>query len=97
MLYIVPTPIGNLDDMTFRAIDTLKKVDLVLCENTSVTQKLFKNYDIDTPTSVFYAQTGLKNIEKIYNIPLEYLTNNNSNIFNLIYSNIFIPASTVVL
>lgn len=64
-LYIVPTPIGNLEDMTLRAIRTLKEVDLVLCEDTSVTQRLFKEYGIETKTSVFYAQTGIKNIERI--------------------------------
>lgn len=63
-LYIVPTPIGNLEDMTLRAIRILKEVDLVLCEDTSVTQRLFKEYDITTKTSVFFAQTGIKNIEK---------------------------------
>ncbi len=64
-LYIVPTPIGNLEDITLRAIRILKEVDLVLCENTSVTQRLFKAHDITTKTSVFYAQSGIKNIEKI--------------------------------
>lgn len=64
-LYIVPTPIGNLEDITLRALRILKEVDLVLCEDTSVTQKLFKHYDLETKTSVFYAQTGLKNIEHI--------------------------------
>lgn len=65
ILYIVPTPIGNLEDMTLRAIRILKEVDLVLCEDTSVTQKIFKQYDITTKTSLFYAQSGVKNIEKI--------------------------------
>jgi 16S rRNA (cytidine1402-2'-O)-methyltransferase len=65
ILYIVPTPIGNLEDITLRAIRVLKEVDLVLCENTSVTQRLFKEYDITTKTSVFYAQSGIKNIEAI--------------------------------
>lgn len=64
-LYIVPTPIGNLEDMTLRAIRILKEADLVLCEDTSVTQRLFKEYDIETKTSVFYAQTGIKNIERV--------------------------------
>lgn len=64
ILYIVPTPIGNLEDMTLRAIRILKEVNLVLCEDTSVTQRLFKEYGIETKTSVFYAQTGIKNIER---------------------------------
>lgn len=64
ILYIVPTPIGNLEDMTLRGIRILKEVDLVLCENTSATQRLFKEYGIETKTSVFYAQTGIKNIER---------------------------------
>ena len=65
ILYIVPTPIGNLEDITLRAIRILKEVDLALCEDTSVTQRLFKAYDITTKTTVFYANTGIKNIEKI--------------------------------
>jgi 16S rRNA (cytidine1402-2'-O)-methyltransferase len=65
ILYIVPTPIGNLEDMTLRAIRILKEADLVLCEDTSVTQRIFKEYGIETKTSVFYAQTGIKNIERI--------------------------------
>lgn len=64
-LYIVPTPIGNLEDMSLRAVRILKEADLVLCEDTSVTQRLFKEYDIQTKTSVFYAQTGIKNIKRI--------------------------------
>ncbi len=64
ILYVVPTPIGNLEDMTLRAIRVLKEVDMVLSENTSVTQRLFKEYAITTKTTVFYAQTGIKNIEK---------------------------------
>lgn len=48
-LYIVPTPVGNLEDMTFRAINTLKEVDLILAEDTRTSSKLLKHYGIETP------------------------------------------------
>jgi len=48
-LYIVPTPVGNLSDMTFRAVELLRQADLVLAEDTRTTSVLFKHYDIHTP------------------------------------------------
>jgi 16S rRNA (cytidine1402-2'-O)-methyltransferase len=54
ILYIVATPIGNLADMTQRAIETLQKVDLVVCEDTRTSRKLLDKYSIKTPTASFY-------------------------------------------
>ncbi len=49
MLYVVPTPVGNLEDMTFRAIRVLKEADLILAEDTRTSSVLLKHYDIHTP------------------------------------------------
>lgn len=54
MLYIVPSPIGNLGDITFRAIETLKSVDLILAEDTRTSSKLLRHYNIDKPTSSYH-------------------------------------------
>ncbi|MFK7809176.1 MAG: 16S rRNA (cytidine(1402)-2'-O)-methyltransferase [Saprospiraceae bacterium] len=55
MLYLVPTPIGNLEDMTFRAINVLKEVDVVLAEDTRTSKKLFQHYEISTPLRAYHA------------------------------------------
>ena len=54
-LYLIPTPIGNLEDITFRAIRLLKEVDLVLAEDTRQTKKLFTHYEITTPLKAYHA------------------------------------------
>ncbi len=53
-LYIVATPIGNLDDITFRAVEVLKSVDLILAEDTRHSKKLLAHLDINTPLQAFH-------------------------------------------
>ncbi|MCM3483980.1 MAG: 16S rRNA (cytidine(1402)-2'-O)-methyltransferase [Staphylococcus warneri] len=53
-LFLVGTPIGNLADITYRAIDTLQQVDLIACEDTRVTRKLCNHYDIKTPLKSYH-------------------------------------------
>ena len=54
-LFIVPTPIGNLSDITYRAVDVLKTVDLILAEDTRTSSVLLRHYHIDTPVKSFHA------------------------------------------
>ena len=63
-LYIIPTPIGNLEDITLRAIRLLKEVDLVLAEDTRTTKKLFLNYDIETTLASFHMHNEHKVLAK---------------------------------
>ena len=54
MLYLVPTPLGNLKDMTFRAIEVLQSVDVILCEDTRTSSKLLQHYQIQKPLSPYH-------------------------------------------
>lgn len=63
--YIVATPIGNLSDMTFRAVEILKSVDVILCEDTRVTGVLLKHYGITTKTMSYHAQSSDQKSDKI--------------------------------
>ncbi len=54
MLYFVPTPIGNLNDISYRAVSVLKSADLILAEDTRVSGKLLKHFEIDTPMRAYH-------------------------------------------
>ena len=64
-LYLVPTPIGNLDDMTFRAVKVLKDVSLILCEDTRVSGKLMKHFEITAPLKSFHQHNEHKLVEEM--------------------------------
>jgi len=64
-LFIVATPIGNLGDITYRAIETLREADFVLCEDTRKTKVLLDKYEIKKPLKAYHQQTGETGIQKI--------------------------------
>jgi 16S rRNA (cytidine1402-2'-O)-methyltransferase len=64
-LYIVGTPIGNLADMTFRAIDTLKQVDVIAAEDTRHTGKLLHHFHIETPQTSYHAHNWRKRLPEL--------------------------------
>lgn len=66
-LYIVPTPIGNLEDMTFRAIRVLKEVDFILAEDTRTSGKLLKHFEISTQMHSHHMHNEHRSIEGILN------------------------------
>jgi 16S rRNA (cytidine1402-2'-O)-methyltransferase len=67
-LYIVATPIGNLSDITFRAIDALKSVNLILCEDTRKTRILLDRYQIKTPALSYHQHSKLEKINYIMDL-----------------------------
>ncbi|MFT0714089.1 16S rRNA (cytidine(1402)-2'-O)-methyltransferase [Flagellimonas lutimaris] len=64
-LYLVPTPIGNLEDMTLRAIKVLKDVDVVLAEDTRTSGKLLKHFDINTPLQSHHMHNEHKQVDTL--------------------------------
>jgi len=64
-LYIVATPIGNLEDVTLRALRTLREVDFILCEDTRVTKRLLSKYETTTPTISYHQHSGEAKVNKI--------------------------------
>jgi 16S rRNA (cytidine1402-2'-O)-methyltransferase len=66
--YVIATPIGNMGDITLRAIETLKNVDLILCEDTRETKKILDKYNINKPTMSYHAQSKLSKTDKIFEL-----------------------------
>ena len=63
--YVIGTPIGNLEDITYRAVRILSEVDLILCEDTRVTINLLNKYGINKPTMSYHSQSKLSKVDKI--------------------------------
>jgi len=64
-LYITATPIGNLGDVSLRALETLKQVDLILCEDTRVSKRLLDKYEIKTPVLSYHQHSNAKKVKEI--------------------------------
>lgn len=71
MLYLVPTPIGNLKDITLRAIEVLKEVDVILAEDTRTTSHLLNHYQITKPLSPYHQHNEHKIVQHLVNQLLE--------------------------
>lgn len=67
ILYVVPTPVGNLEDMTFRAIRILKEADLILAEDTRTSAKLLKHYEIKVPMQSHHKFNEHQMVESVVN------------------------------
>ena len=68
MFYVVGTPIGNLEDITFRAINTLKEVDYIFAEDTRVTKKLLNYYEIEKTVYQYHEHNKMHQIQNIINL-----------------------------
>jgi 16S rRNA (cytidine1402-2'-O)-methyltransferase len=71
MLYLVPTPIGNLQDITLRALEVLKQVDLILAEDTRTSSKLLNHYQINRPLSPYHQHNEHQVLQHLINQLLE--------------------------
>ena len=67
-LYIVATPIGNLSDFTLRAVDILKSVDIIFCEDTRVTRKLLNHYDIHNKLDSYHQHSDHRKVNQIIDL-----------------------------
>jgi Predicted methyltransferases len=67
VLYIVPTPIGNLQDITLRALEVLKKVDLILAEDTRTTSKLLHHYQVERPLTPYHQHNEHQVLQHLVN------------------------------
>src|ERR1700712_5407783 len=65
MLYLVPTPIGNLKDITLRALEVLQQVDVILAEDTRTTSKLLNHYQIQKPLSPYHQHNEHKILQHL--------------------------------
>lgn len=66
--YVIATPIGNMEDITLRAIRILGEVDLILCEDTRMTQKILNKYEIKKATMSYHAQSKIGKTDKIFDL-----------------------------
>jgi len=67
-LYVVGTPIGNLQDITLRALETLKNVDIIVCEDTRMTQRLLERHEIKKPLLSYHQHSGQLKIDHIVDL-----------------------------
>ncbi|MEI6528151.1 MAG: 16S rRNA (cytidine(1402)-2'-O)-methyltransferase [bacterium] len=66
--YVVGTPIGNMEDITYRAVRILREVDMILCEDTRVTLNLLNKYEIKNTTMSYHSQSEISKVQKILDL-----------------------------